>query len=400
VQTHANHLAVLESVAGITAVGPGDVHLLFLPLAHSFARLEAFIGVHRGLTTAFAENVRALPDNLREVRPTLLVGVPLVFERAYRKVLGALQASPLRRRVSAWAIGVGRAVSERCRAGRPLPPGLRWQHALARRLVFARIHEGLGGRLRFAVSGGAPLPREIAEFFHAAGILILEGYGLTEACPVLTFNRLDRFKFGSVGLPIPGVEIVIAPDGEILARGPGVARRGYLGRPQETAETFTADGWLRTGDIGSIDAEGFVFITDRKKDLIVTSGGLNIAPQNIENLLRSDPLIAQAMVYGDRRPYLVALLGVGAEDLRRIAHERAIPMADQARLSRQPEILARVDRIVEDVNARLPSHARIRRFALLPTALTEETGELTPTQKVKRRVVAEKYRDLLESLYA
>lgn len=400
VQTHANHLAVLESVARITPVGPGDVHLLFLPLAHAFARLEAFMGIYSGLTTAFAESIHALPDNLREVRPTLLVGVPLIFERAHRRVSAALEASPVKRRVSRWALGVGRAVSERLRARRPVPVWLRWQYTLADRLVFSRIREGLGGRLRFAVSGGAPLPPEVAEFFHAAGILILEGYGLTEACPVLTFNRLERFKFGSVGLPIPGVEMALAPDGEILARGANVAMRGYLGLPEATAATFAPDGWLRTGDIGSVDAEGFVFITDRKKDLIVTSGGLNIAPQAIENLLRRDPLVSQAMVYGDGRPYPVALIAVSGEELTRFARARAILATDHESLTRHPEVLDRVGRIVEGTNAELPPYARLRRFAVLPSELREEAGELTPTQKVRRKAVADKYRTLLESLYA
>jgi long-chain acyl-CoA synthetase len=260
--------------------------------------------------------------------------------------------------------------------------------------VFAKLHAALGGRLRFAVSGGAPLAPEIAEFFHAAGLLILESYGLTETCPILTFNRIDHFKFGSVGQAIPGVEIRLAPDGEILARGPNIARRGYLHQPQTTAEVFGPDGWFRTGDLGRIDAEGFVFLTDRKKDLIITSGGINIAPQHLENLLKTDPLISQAMAYGDARPYLVALLTLNAEELARFATSQGVLTTDDAALRREPIVVARVQRVVEAKNASLPSYARIKKFAIIAAEFTEAAGEVTPTQKIKRRMVAERYGDV------
>jgi long-chain acyl-CoA synthetase len=307
--------------------------------------------------------------------------------------------SRLKRRVFDRAMRTGRRVAERRVAGQPVSALLALRHRLAHRLVFARLQAALGGRLRFAVSGGAALPAEIAAFFHAAGILILEGYGLTESCPVLTFNRLDRFRFGSVGPPVPGVEIRLAPDGEILARGPNIAARGYWKRPEESAETFGADGWLRTGDVGRIDEDGFVFITDRKKDLIVTSGGINIAPQAIESLLRSDPFISQALVYGDGRPYPVALLTVDFEAAAELARTRGILWADHARLSQHPEIVARVERIVAEKNAHLQSYARIKRVAVLPAELTEAAGEVTPTQKLRRKQVAERYAEVLESLY-
>jgi long-chain acyl-CoA synthetase len=249
------------------------------------------------------------------------------------------------------------------------------------------------------VTGGAPLDREVAEFFHALGMLIVEGYGLTEACPALTFNRLDNFRFGSVGQAVPGVEIRIARDGEILARGPNVATRGYLNKPAATAETFDAEGWLHTGDVGWIDEEGFLHITDRKKEMIVTSGGANVAPQHVEDLLRRDPLIAQAMLYGDRRPYPTALIALDPDTLATFAREQGILLTDYADLARHPAVIARVERAVEAANARLQSYARVKRFAAVPAPFTEEAGELTPTQKVKRRVVADRYRDLLESLY-
>jgi long-chain acyl-CoA synthetase len=401
VQTHGNHMAALSAIAQIPGVEPGDVHLLFLPLAHAFARLEAFMGVHRGLVTAFAESLDRVGENLKEVRPHFIFAVPRVFEKVHAKILADVAAgSPAKRRVFGWAMAVGARASRLEQARRPLPRRLALQRTLAHRLVFSKLHAALGGRLRFAVSGGAPLAREIAEFFHAAGVLIVEGYGLTETCPALTFNRIDRFKFGSVGQPLPGVQLRIAADGEILARGPNVATRGYWKQPAVTAEAFDADGWLHTGDIGRIDEEGFVYITDRKKDLIVTSGGINIAPQLVESMLRADPFISQAMVYGDRRPFPVALLTLNPQELVRFARDEGILVADHPQLARHPRVLDRVARIVEAKNAELQSYARVKKFAVLPIELSEEAGELTPTQKVKRRIVAEKYRDVLESLYA
>jgi long-chain acyl-CoA synthetase len=307
--------------------------------------------------------------------------------------------SPLKKRIFHWALGVGRQVSRLQQARRPVPPLLRLQHRLAHRLVFSKLHAALGGRLQWAVSGGAPLSREIAEFFHAAGILVLEGYGLTETCPVLTFNRPENFRFGSVGQALPGIELKIAPDGEILARGPNIATRGYYKQPEATREVFDPDGWFHTGDIGRLDEDGFLYITDRKKDLIITAGGMNIAPQNIENLLKADPFISQVMVYGDRRPYPVALVTLNPDELAKFAREHGLPSDDPAALVKHPRVVERVGRTVEEKNAQLPSYARIKRFAVLPGDFAQETGELTPTLKVKRKVVTDKYRAVLEELY-
>lgn len=401
VQTHANHLAALEAAARSTDVAPGYVHLLFLPLAHAFARFEAFMGIHRSLTTAFAQNLETVGDNLKEVRPDFICSVPRVFEKVYAKILAGVAAGPsLKQKIFRWAVGVGYQVSRLQQAGRPIPAWLRLKRRIAHRVVFSKLHHALGGRLRFCFSGGAPLAKEIAEFFHAAGILVLEGYGLTETCPILAANRPDAFKFGSVGRAIPGVELKIAPDGEILARGRNVATRGYFKQPDATREAFDAGGWFHTGDIGHLDAEGFLFITDRKKDLIVTSGGMNIAPQNLENLLKSDPFVSQAMVYGDRRPYPVALITLNPEELRKFAQAEGILGADPASLVRHPRVVERVSRIVEEKNASLQSYAKIKKFAVLPEDWSQDGGELTPTLKVKRRAVAEKYRSVLESLYA
>ena len=399
VQTHGNHMATLASAAKMAGIEDGDTHLLFLPLAHSFGRLESFIGVHRGLVTAFAESIDKLRENLPEVRPHFICSVPRVFEKVHAGVIARAEAgSPLKCKIFHWSVGVGRRVSRLQQARKSVPALLRLQHRIAHALVFSKLHQALGGRLRFAVSGGAPLAKEIAEFFHAAGILILEGYGLTETCPSLTFNRIDHFKFGSVGQAQPGVEIKIAPDGEILARGGNIAQ-GYFKKPESTAEVFLADGWFATGDIGRIDEDGFLFITDRKKDLIVTAGGMNIAPQNIENLLKGDPFISQALVYGDKRPYPVALITLDPEELAKFAREQSIVDTDPASLVKNPRVVERVSRIVESRNAELQSYAKVKKFLILPGDFTVENGLLTPTLKVKRRVITDKNRELLDSLY-
>jgi long-chain acyl-CoA synthetase len=400
VQTHGNHVAALAASKEATPVEEGWVHLLFLPLAHSFARLESFLGVAHGLTTAFAENLDTLRDNLPEVSPHFICSVPRVFEKVYAGVLATAQAgSPTKRKIFQWAVAVGRDVSRHQQRGQPVPTGLEIKRRIAHALVFSKLHARLGGRLQWAVSGGAPLARDIAEFFHAAGILLLEGYGLTETCPALTFNRPDRYKFGSVGQALPGVTLKIAPDGEILARGANVATRGYYKQPEATREVFEPDGWFHTGDIGRIDEEGFLFITDRKKDLIVTAGGMNIAPQNIENLLKGDPFISQVMVHGDRRPYPVALITLNADELGKFARAQGVLTTDPAALVRHPKVVERVARTVEEKNTNLQSYAKIKKFSILPADFTLEGGELTPTLKVKRKVVSEKYRKELEGLY-
>jgi long-chain acyl-CoA synthetase len=400
VQTHGNHMAALNSSKQTTPIEARWVHLLFLPLAHSFGRLEAFSGVHRNLTTAFAESFDKLGENLREVRPHFIFSVPRVFEKVYGRILAGVEAgSPAKRRIFHWALGVGREISRLQQRGKPIPTILEFKRRLAHKLVFSKLQAALGGRLQWAVSGGAPLAREIAEFFHAAGILILEGYGLTETCPAATFNRPDNYRFGSVGQALAGVELKIAPDGEILIRGANVATRGYYKQPEATAEVFEPSGWFHSGDIGRLDDDGFLYITDRKKDLIVTAGGMNIAPQNIENLLKVDPFISQAMVYGDRRPYPVALITVNPDELSKFARHHGILATDPAVLAKHPTVVQRVARTVEEKNTQLQSYAKVKKFSVLAADFTQEGGELTPTLKVKRKVVAEKYRAALDELY-
>jgi long-chain acyl-CoA synthetase len=399
VQTHGNHLSALESAAQTTTIKEGEVHLLFLPLAHSFARLESFIGVHRGLCTAFAESIDKLRENLPETQPHFICSVPRVFEKVYAGAMARAEGgSPVKRKIFNWAVGVGKDVSRLKQANRPVPGALAFQYRLAEKLVFSKMQAALGGRLRFAVSGGAPLAREIAEFFHAAGILILEGYGLTETCPVLTNNREDAYKFGSVGKAMPGVDVKIAADGEILGRGGNIAK-GYFKKPEATREVFLDDGWFATGDIGRFDDDGFLFITDRKKDLIVTAGGMNIAPQNIENLLKGDPFISQVMVHGDRRPYPVALITLNPEELAKFAREQGIMAGDPSVLAKHPKVVERVQRTVDQKNSELQSYAKIKKFAILPEDFTVENGALTPTLKVKRKVITERHRPVLDALY-
>ena len=399
VQTHGNHLSALESAAQTTTIKEGEVHLLFLPLAHSFARLESFIGVHRGLCTAFAESIDKLRENLPETQPHFICSVPRVFEKVYAGAMARAEGgSPVKRTIFNWAVGVGKNVSRLKQANRPVPGALAFQYKLAEKLVFSKMQAALGGRLRFAVSGGAPLAREIAEFFHAAGILILEGYGLTETCPVLTNNREDAYKFGSVGKAMPGVDVKIAADGEILGRGGNIAK-GYFKKPEATREVFLDDGWFATGDIGRFDDDGFLFITDRKKDLIVTAGGMNIAPQNIENLLKGDPFISQVMVHGDRRPYPVALITLNPEELAKFAREQGIMAGDPSVLAKHPKVVERVQRTVDQKNSELQSYAKIKKFAILPEDFTVENGALTPTLKVKRKVITERHRPVLDALY-
>ena len=399
-QTHGNHVAAVNASKQATPVEEGWVHLLFLPLAHSFARLESFLGVAHGLTTAFAENLDKVGENLKETRPHFICSVPRVFEKVYAKILAGVEAgSPAKKKIFNWAVSVGRDVSRHQQRGQPVPRGLELKRKVADKLVFAKLHAALGGRLQWAVSGGAPLARDIAEFFHAAGILLLEGYGLTETCPALTFNRPGRFKFGSVGQALPGVELKIADDGEILARGPNIATKGYFKQAEATREVFEPDGWFHTGDIGTLDGDRFLFITDRKKDLIVTAGGMNIAPQNIENLLKADPFISQVMVYGDRRPYPVALITVNPEELSKFAQEQGILVNEAAVIVKHPKLVERIGRTIEEKNTQLQSYAKIKRFTVLPIDFTLDGGELTPTLKVKRKVVSQKYKDAIEELY-
>lgn len=397
-QTHGNHLATVGSAMGLQAVQEGEVDFFFLPLAHSFARMLEYLGIAAGTVTAFARSIDTLVEDLAIAKPHLVPAVPRVFEKVYARIHAARESgSFVTQAVFDWAIGVGRERSGYEQRGEAVPWWVQLQDAVAHRLVFARIHETLGGNVKYMLSGGAPLAREIAEFFHAAGILILEGYGLTETTPALTVNRPASFRLGTVGQPLDCCEIRIAEDGEILARGANVAS-GYYRRPEATAESWDDDGWFRTGDIGEIDTDGFLRITDRKKDLLKTSGGKYIAPQKIENLLKLQPHISQAVVIGDQRKFCVALITMDPAMMGEFARERGLP-ADPASLVQDPAVVSLIDGQVASVNQYLASFESIKYFRVLPQDFTVESGELTPSLKVKRKVVSERYRDVIESMY-
>src|SRR5262245_21829278 len=399
-QTHGNHLATVESTVRVGLAREGDVDFFFLPLAHSFARLVEYYGVAAGTTTAYARSIEKLAEDLTSSRPHVVPAVPRVYEKLYARMQAARETGgPVKRALFDWAIGVGRQRSRCEQERRPVPLLVRLQHALADRLVFSRVHQVLGGNVRFMVSGGAPLSREIAEFFHAVGVLILEGYGLTETTPSLTCNRPDAFKFGTVGLPLDCCEVSIAEDGEILARGTNIAL-GYHRRPEATAESWDADGWFHTGDIGEFDADGFLRITDRKKDLIKTSGGKYIAPQKIENLLKLQPHVSQAVVIGDNRKYCVALTSLEAEEITRWARVQGLDASNPETLASHPAVRELIEGEVAQVNRELASYESVKYFRILPRDLSVETGELTPSLKVKRKVMAERYRREIEEMYA
>ncbi len=400
VQSHGNHLASLEAVAPLGLAQEGDVDFLFLPLAHSFARMLEYLGLYVGTVTAFARGIDTLATDMAETSPDYVAAVPRVFEKIYGRIIATRDAGgPLKRTLFDGAVAVGRRWSAHVQAGRPVPPALEALRGVAHQLVFRRIHQLLGGRVRYLGSGGAPLSREIAEFFHAVGLLVLEGYGLTETTPVLAVNRPDAFKFGSVGRPLSGVEIRIAADGEILARGPNIAL-GYHRRPQETAAAWDAEGWFHTGDIGAVDEGGFLRITDRKKDLIKTSGGKYVAPQKIENALKSQPYVSQAVVIGDGRKYCVALVTLDGEALRSWAASRSVVATTDEELSRHPQVVELIAKQVVTVNRGLASFESVKYFRILPQDFSVEGGELTPSLKIKRKVVAERYRSVIDAMYA
>jgi len=398
--SHRNFLSNAAASASVVPIGPEDVHLSFLPLSHVFERMAGwYLMMSVGARIAFAESMDTVPQNMAEVRPSVMLGVPRFFEKLYARVQERLGAMPARkRRLVEWALGVGRRHAEARFAGRRPGPGLALARAAADRLVFRTFRRRLGGRLRFFVSGSAPLSREIGEFFFWIGVTILEGYGLTETSPVIAVNRLERPRFGTVGPPLPGVEVRIAEDGEILTRGPHVMQ-GYYGRPADTAEVIR-DGWLHTGDVGELNAEGVLRITDRKKDLIKTAGGKFVAPQRLENLFVMDPYVSQAFVYGDTRPFCVALIVPQAEALREHARAQGLPDGSLAELVSRPDIQAWYWERVQAAQRDLAGFEQVKKIALLDAEFSLDSGELTPTLKTKRRCVAERYQVLLDSLYA
>jgi long-chain acyl-CoA synthetase len=363
---------------------PGDVVLLFLPLAHSYGRLAHQAAAHRGATVAFVADVARVPEAMSAVRPTILPSVPRVYEKVHANTLGEIErAGGMRRRIGFWALGVGARASRARREGRSVSGVLKLEERLADKLVFAKVRERLGGRLRLGISGAAPLSPDVMEFFHALGVPVVEGYGLTETASSATVNEADDFRIGTVGRTVEGTEVRLADDGEILIRSDSVFA-GYYKEPEATAAALTGDGWLRTGDVGEIDSDGFLRITDRKKDLIITAGGKNIAPQNLENALKASRFVSHAVVVGDRRPYVTALI--------------TLDDAEVAASGRDPHAL--VQQLVDEVNRDRARVEQIKRFVILPRDFSQEEGEVTPTLKLRRNVIHEHFADEIEQLYA
>jgi long-chain acyl-CoA synthetase len=379
-------------------IGGDDVMLLWLPLAHNFGRLMHLLGAYVGFTIAFCPDPYAVAEALPAVRPTVLPSAPRLYEKVYGAVKAQFDAAAgIKHALIRWALAVGYRVSELRQAGRPVPALLAARHRLADRLVYSKVKARLGGRLRFAISGAAPLGRDVARFLHALDVLVLEGYGLTECTTACSVNRPDGFRFGTVGPALPGFEIRIADDGEILLRSETIFA-GYLKDEAATREVLGDDGWLRTGDIGELDEDGFLTITDRKKDILVTAGGKNVAPQNIENALKRSKLVSHAVVIGDRRPCLSALVTLDEAELASWARQRGL-VADSAKITSDEQLRAEIQGTVDEVNADLARHEQIKRFSILPRDFTLEHEELTPTLKLRRNVVEQHFADEIDALY-
>lgn len=398
--THNNIVSNIKAVSSCIPFTHEDIVLSFLPLSHSYERTAGYYtAIACGATIAYAESIDTLRDNLLEVRPTLVTTVPRLFERLYNRIMKQIgEDSIIKQKIFSWAIGVGKTYV--CaKKNKIVFPSISLQYKIADKLVFQKIKARTGGRINFFASGGAALASELGEFFEAIGIKIVEGYGMTEASPIISVNRLDNYKFGTVGLPIPGVEVKIANDGEILARGPNVMK-GYWNNPKATAEVIDKEGWLHTGDIGIFDADGFLKITDRKKHLFVSSGGKNIAPQHIESLFLQSQFIDQFVLIGDGRMFLTALIVPSFDVLKEYSRHLGIRFKDNEELVNHPEIYKLLETELSKIQKDLANYERVRKFTILSNPLTVENDELTPTLKVKRRVVEEKFKNLIEKMYA
>jgi long-chain acyl-CoA synthetase len=396
--THDNFISNVKTAAALLEFTDKDTVLSFLPLSHVLERMVTFAYIYKGCTIGYAESLETVAANLLELRPHIMVGVPRMFEKIYSRVMdNVLTSSGLKRKIFFWAVKVGKAYGARKLAMRPIGGFLKFKRNLAHKLVYSKIVEKTGGRIRFFVSGGAPLSKDIAEFFYAMGLVVLEGYGLTETSPVIAVNVLENPRFGTVGKPIPGIEVKIAPDGEILTRGPHVMK-GYYKKDAETQESFEGD-WFKTGDIGQFDENGFLMITDRKKDLIVTAGGKNVAPQPIENILKTNPYIENAVVIGDRRRFISALIVPKFDKLEEYAKSSHISYAGRAELIRKEPIVNFLKSEIDRATPNLASFEKIKKIAVLDRDFEIDQGEMTPSLKVKRNVVEKKYKALIDALY-
>ena len=396
--THSNVISNIDAILQLFSFNDNDLALSFLPLCHILERMAGYYTMlHQGATIAYAESIESMPKNLVEVRPTILISVPRVYEKFYARIMDNVASEHgFKKKLATWALKMGAEYADAKLNGRHLSASLSLKHALADKLVFAKIRSRLGGRLRIMLSGGAAMPRQLAYFFYGLGLTILEGYGLTETSPVIAVNRPNHFKFGTVGSPIPGVQAKIAEDGEILTRGPHVMK-GYYKKPKETTDVMTPDGWFKTGDMGEFDADGFLRITDRKKDLLKTSGGKYIAPQFVENALKTSKYVSQIIVIGDKRKFPSALVVPNMDNLKKFAAANQIPEADMLSNS---AIVTEVKRDLDSLSQDLAPFERVKKIVLLDKEFTVDSGELTPSLKVKRNVVEKKYKDQIDSLYA
>jgi long-chain acyl-CoA synthetase len=398
--THDCWVYEAEAIDALEMIGPEDLQYFWLPLAHVFGKVLQAAQIRIGFPTAVDGRVDKLVENLKIIRPTFICAVPRIFEKVYNKVLGQAEAAGgLKQKIFLWALGVGKQVSKLRQAGQEAHGLLALQAKVADALVLKKVRATFGGRVRFFISGSAPLSKEMAEFFHAFGLLILEGYGLTESSAATFVNRPAAYKLGTVGRALPGTEARIAADGEILVKGRGLMR-SYHNRPEATAEALDKDGWLRTGDIGELDAKGFLTITDRKKDLIKTSGGKYVAPQALEGrLVLLCRYIGQTVVVGNNRNFCSALITLNSIEIQAWAGKNGLGGKTPAELAADEHVRALIQSAVDQMNASLPRHETVKRFALLPAEFSVEAGELTPSLKLKRRFVEKKYAALLASFY-
>jgi len=396
--THDNFYSNVAACADILSFR-NDVALSFLPLSHVFERMGDYWMMACGVSIAYAESIDTVPANMQEVRPTIMMSVPRLYEKMYARVLeNALAGGPMKKRIFFWARGVADKWANETLAGRTPRGILALAYRVAQKLVFSKLKARTGGRMRYFVSGGAPLAPEINKFFYAAGLTILEGYGLTETSPVIAVNTPQHFRIGTVGRPIPGVEVMIAPDGEILTRGPHVMK-GYYNKPEATREAIDADGWFHTGDIGEL-RDGFLAITDRKKDIIATAGGKKIAPQPIENMIKTNKYVAQAVMLGDKRRFPIVLVVPNFEQLERWARIKNLVWTDRRQLIKLPLVQAKMEKEVLRKLSGLASFETPKKVGLLENDFSIESGEMTPSHKVKRRVIEKRYSDRIDGLYA
>jgi long-chain acyl-CoA synthetase len=398
--THGNIASNVNAVREFVPFQAGDTALSILPLSHILERMVDFLYLYKGGCIAYAENVTKVADNLQEVKPEFFAAVPRLFEKMRARIMdNVATAPPMRQKIFHWALGIAEQRLPYRVDRKPMPFGLKIKSAIADKLVFSKIIARLGGKVKYVVSGGAPLSAELAAFFIGAGVEILEGYGLTETSPVIAVNRPDKRRIGTVGPIIPGVEVKIASDGEILSRGPHIMQ-GYWNNPEATAQSIDAEGWFHTGDIGEIDQDGFLHITDRKKDILINAYGKNIAPQPLEALLKSSPYVGTPVLIGDRRKYLVALIVPNFEKLEREAATLGVQYKTKEELVANEQVRKLMQAEIDRFNQNLDRQEKIRRFALLPRDFTIEDDEITPSLKVKRKNIDQKYKHIIDTLYA